>query len=108
MIAVKVIDAKMNRDSYNQRSRKKSKPKYAFIGKIRFVVEYVKNFNFEMSMVDFAFFGVYALMGPYSLSALTDFRFLLNKLLALFIMTDFCFFIHRLACIVLFDEAPTP
>ena len=59
-----------------------------------------------MSMVDFAFSGVYALMGPYSLELMTDYRFVINKLLALFLIIDFCFFINRLCCIVLFDEAP--
>lgn len=57
-------------------------------------------------MVDFAFFGVYALMGPYSLELMTDYRFVVNKLLALFLITDLCFFINRMCCIVLFDEAP--
>ena len=57
-------------------------------------------------MVDFAFFGVYALMGPCSLELMTDYRFVVNKLLALFLITDLCFFINRLCCIVLFDEAP--
>lgn len=59
-------------------------------------VVFIRNFMFEMNLVDFAFYATYSLTGLLPMKLTTDALFMSSKLMSVFLLSDCALYLSKI------------